>query len=71
MSEGSVTRAYVITTGTLFGLLTIVHIWRVVVERDLATDPAYLGITAIAAAMAVWSWRVVSRLSSQSGVGQS
>jgi hypothetical protein len=51
-------KAYLITTGTLFGLLTLVHIWRIVEERHLATDPWYLLITVAAAVLSVWAWRL-------------
>ena len=53
-------KAYLITTGTLFGLLTIAHLWRVIAEwPQLATDPWYLGITLVAAALCIWAWRLV------------
>jgi hypothetical protein len=29
-------KAYVIATGAVFGLLTLVHVWRMFVERQLA-----------------------------------
>jgi len=52
-------KAYLITTGTLFGLLTVVHVWRIIEEGPhLATDPWYLLITVAAAALAVWAWRL-------------
>ena len=36
-------KAYVITTGAVFGLLTVAHLFRIVTEnRHLATDPVYL-----------------------------
>jgi len=59
-------RAYVVTTGTLFGLLTIAHVWRMIEESPaLATDPWYILITLVAAGLAVWAWRLV-RLSARS-----
>jgi hypothetical protein len=55
-------KTYVVTTGTLFGLLTVVHLWRIIGEEpQLATDPWYLLITATAAALAIWAWRLVRR----------
>jgi len=52
-------KAYLITTGTLFGLLTIVHLWRVIEEwPHLGTDPWFLIITLVAAALCVWAWRL-------------
>lgn len=55
-------RAYVITTGVVFGLLTVAHLLRMIVESPrFATDPAYLAITAASAAMCAWAWYVVRR----------
>ncbi|HLE63952.1 MAG TPA: hypothetical protein VI750_12460 [Pyrinomonadaceae bacterium] len=59
-------KAYVITTGLLFGLLTLAHLLRIVLEnRSLATDPFYVLITAATAALSVWAWRLL-RLSKRS-----
>jgi hypothetical protein len=43
-------KAYLLTTGAVFGLLTLVHLWRVVEEPHLARQPWYLLITVAAAA---------------------
>ena len=52
-------KAYLITTGTLFGLLTMVHLWRVIEEwPHLGTDSWFLIITLVAAALCVWAWRL-------------
>lgn len=58
-------KAYVVTTGTLFGLITLAHLWRMVEERRLATEPWYVLITVAAAALSVWAFRA-SRRSSRS-----
>jgi hypothetical protein len=53
-------KTYVITTGTVFGLITLAHIWRLVAEQPrLATDPWFVLITVIAAALSIWAWRLV------------
>ena len=52
-------KAYVVTTGVLFGLLTVVHVWRMVEERTLSTEPWYLLVTALSAALALWAGRLV------------
>ena len=45
-------RAYVATTGVIFGLLVVAHVWRAVVEGPhLATDPWYILITLAAAGL--------------------
>jgi len=55
-------RAYLLTTGIVFGLLALVHIWRVIQERaSLAKDPWFLIITIIAAAFSFWAFRLYSR----------
>ncbi|MEO8274884.1 MAG: hypothetical protein ABI639_01615 [Thermoanaerobaculia bacterium] len=55
-------RAYVITSGILFGVVTIAHLARMVSERhDLATAPWYLAITATTAAMSLWALRALRK----------
>jgi hypothetical protein len=55
-------KAYVLTTGTLFGVITIAHILRMIKEDPhLATDPWYLLITAVAAGLCLWAWLLVWR----------
>ena len=57
-------RAYVVTTSTIFGLLTLVHIWRAIVEGvHLGTDPWYILITLASAALCVWGLRLLRRSS--------
>ena len=53
------------TTGAIFGLLTVAHAWRMVAEGHLATDPWYILITVATAALCGWAWRVL-RLSTRS-----
>ena len=57
-------KAYLVTTGTLFGLIAVMHLLRAIAERSLLrTDPWYfLGMTAlgiVAAALSVWAWRLL------------
>lgn len=55
-------KAYILTSGAIFGLLTLAHIARIVVERrSLMNEPAYIAITLAAAAMAVWAFRAYPR----------
>jgi hypothetical protein len=58
-------RAYVMTTGVLFGLIAVAHVWRAFEEgAGLATDPFFVLLTVAAAALSVWAWRLI-RLSTQ------
>ena len=53
------------TTGVLFGLITLAHVWRVFEEgRGLATDPSFILLTIAAAALSLWAWRLI-RLSTR------
>jgi len=53
-------KAYLLVTGTIFGLLTLVHVWRVVAESTrLAADPWYVLITVLSAALCLWAFRLL------------
>jgi hypothetical protein len=53
-------RAYLVTTGTVFGLITAAHVWRVLMEsRALARDPWFLLVTLLTAALCVWAVRLL------------
>jgi len=54
-------KAYVITTGAVFGVLTLVHIWRAIVEPHALTEPFWVLITLLAAALCVWAVRLLLR----------
>jgi len=55
-------KAYVMTTGAVFGLLTLAHIWRVIEEGpNLAKDPWYVLITVATAALCLWAVRLLWR----------
>jgi len=57
-------KAYVMTTGAVFGLLVVAHVWRVIEEGvALAKDPIYILITMAAAALCLWAWRLFRLMS--------
>ena len=42
-------KCYLITTGTVFALITLMHFWRMIGENHrLATDPFFLALTVLA-----------------------
>ena len=53
-------KAYILTTGSLFGLLAIVHVWRMVVESGAAKEPWVVGMTVLSAALCVWAGRLLT-----------
>ena len=56
-------RVYVITTGVIFALITISHIVRMAMEPRVLTEPVYLFLTLLSAALAIWAVVVLRRLS--------
>jgi hypothetical protein len=59
-------KAYLMTTGAVFGLITFAHVWRIIDEwPHLATDPWYILLTLATAVLSVWAWRLL-RLSPRS-----
>jgi hypothetical protein len=53
-------KAFFWTTGIVFALITIVHIWRVFAEStSLAKDPWFVLISLVAAGLSVWSFRLL------------
>lgn len=59
-------KAYLITTGSVFTLVTLAHIWRAISESTaLARDPWFILLTIVTAGLSVWAWRLL-RVSARS-----
>ncbi len=55
-------KAYVATSGAIFGLLVVVHLWRAVEEGPaLAREPSFVVVTIVAAALSTWAWLTLRR----------
>lgn len=57
-------RAYLVTTGILFGVLAVLHVWRAIVEWPHPTMQAdfVLGQAALVAVPGIlsgWAWRLL------------
>jgi hypothetical protein len=53
-------KAYVVTTGSLFGLIVAAHVWRALEEGPhLAAEPFFILMTAAAAALCLWACRLL------------
>jgi hypothetical protein len=48
-------------TGAIFGLVTLAHLWRMAIERHLATEPWYILTTIAAGALTFWAWHLLRR----------
>ena len=53
-------KAYLLTTGTVFGLITVAHIWRMISEfHSIVREPAYLALTIVSGAFCLWALRLL------------
>jgi hypothetical protein len=55
-------KAYLVTTGLAFGLLTAVHVWRYIEEGSGVADAFFVGVTLIAAGLCLWAVRLLRSL---------
>jgi hypothetical protein len=55
--------AYVTTTGVVFALVVVLHIWRAVEDgTSVARNPIFVASTITAAVLAVWAWQIRRRV---------
>ena len=53
-------KLYVLTSGALFGLITLAHVWRVFEEGpELARNPWFVLVTLLSTGLCLWAWRVL------------
>jgi hypothetical protein len=55
-------KAYVVTTGSIFGLIVVAHVWRILEEGSHLMDLPYIALTVLSAALCLWSCRVLRLL---------
>jgi tellurite resistance protein TehA-like permease len=56
-------KSYVITTGSVFGLIVAAHVWRAIEEGPhLATEPSFVLLTVAAAALCLWACRLLRHI---------
>ncbi len=55
-------KAYVVTTGVIFGLLVVMHVWRALAEgMSLAREPIFIAFTLVSAALSAWACGLILR----------
>ena len=53
-------KVYVMTTGAIFGLITVAHVLRIIAEGShLLRDPWYVLLTVAAATLCLWASRLL------------
>jgi hypothetical protein len=55
-------KAFLGVAGAVFALVVLAHAARIAVEPRMARDPWFWFSTAVAAALAVWAWRLFGKL---------
>lgn len=56
-------KAYIITSGAIFALITIAHIAHIAMETHVLREPFFLVLTLLAAALSIWAFVVLRRVS--------
>ena len=56
-------KAYLITTGVIFGLLTIFHVWRSFSETGFHHDLWFVAITLLSAGFCIWAFQLLRKTS--------
>jgi len=57
-------KAYIITSGAIFALITIAHIAHITMETHVLREPFFLLLTLLAAALSIWAFVVLRRVGS-------
>jgi hypothetical protein len=53
-------KVYLALTAVVFGLLTVMHVWRMIAESSsLAKDPFFLLLTLVSAGLCLWAVKLL------------
>ena len=55
-------KAFLITAGTVFGLVVVAHVIRISVEPEMARDPWFWALTLLAGGLCFWACRLLWQL---------
>ena len=56
-------KAYLATSGTIFGMIVLAHVARAIVEGSrVSADPIFIALTLMAIALSVWAWLLLLRM---------
>jgi hypothetical protein len=57
-------KAYLIVTGTLFGLVSLLHIWRIIAEwHGFRTELwAWAGGSVLTGILSIWAWQLLFQI---------
>jgi hypothetical protein len=52
-------QAYLITTGTVFAIIALLHIWEVIDRGHLMIEDPF--VVLVTAGLSIWAWRLTMR----------
>ena len=64
-------RTYLATTGILFAIVAVAHLWRATIERNLVRDPWFVLLSVLAAALSIWAFTLFRRAPRTASDGRS
>jgi hypothetical protein len=54
-------KAYLITTGTVFALIAVAHVARMIAESSQMREPWFVALTLLTAGFSVWAFSLVRK----------
>lgn len=60
-------KAYVITTGVVFGLILVHLLWIITMDAHAASHPWFFVLIALSGALCGWSWLTLRRMKGAAG----
>ncbi len=54
-------KIYLWTTGMIFALLAVAHVWRMIVEGNVVANPLFMAMTLLAAGLSLWAFCLLGR----------
>ena len=56
-------KAYIITSGAIFALITVLHIARLVTEpMNILREPIFVVLTVLGAVLSIWAFAILLRV---------
>ena len=52
-------KAYLITTGSVFAIIALLHIWEVIDRHHLLIEDPF--VVLVTAGLSIWGWRLAMR----------
>jgi hypothetical protein len=64
--KGVAMKAYLAISGAIFGLVAVLHLWRMIAEWHGVAFWVGAGLTVVPAALSIWAWTLIIILNRRS-----